>query len=265
MPAALVENALFGCAQAGACVSEQAGALEQAEGGILFLDEVGALPLSLQGRLLRVLQERSFRRPGSLETIPADIRVIAAASRPLPELVAQRLFREDLYYRLNVIHLAIPPLRLRREDIPLLAGYFIEQQCRLLDKRIDAVSPAVMHCLTEYAWPGNGRELENCLEYMVAMAETSVIGMDCLPVAVQETLSAQDKPGWQSEQQAARQFFTGGDIVPLAELERLALRHALTVFGDSSEAKRKAAAALGIGTATLYRKLKKLTERTAME
>ncbi len=255
IPDTLLESELFGYvggAFSGANSSGRMGKFELADHGVLFLDEITSMPLYLQVKLLRVLQERSFSRLGSNKTVTVDIRVIAAANESIPELIEQRMFREDLYYRLNVIPVDIPPLRQRKEDIPLLAAHFIERFCTLFNKPRVEFTPDLFHCLNAYSWPGNVREFENCIEFMVNMYDGKTLGAHCLPPKFREVAPA----GNETPELRQQQLFTGQEIVKLETLERIAIAHALQVFGESAEAKRKAAEALGISTATLYRKLK---------
>jgi formate hydrogenlyase transcriptional activator len=150
-------------------ISQKVGRLELADQGTLFLDEVGDIPVEIQPKLLRVLQEREFERLGSTHTRKVNIRLIAATNRDLEKMVANREFRSDLFYRLNVFPIRIPPLRDRREDIPLLVSYFVQKFSRQMQKRIDAIPVAVMKGLTAWEWPGNIRELENFIERAVIL------------------------------------------------------------------------------------------------
>jgi len=150
-------------------ISQKVGRLELADQGTLFLDEVGDIPVEIQPKLLRVLQEREFERLGSTHTRKVNIRLIAATNRDLEKMVANREFRSDLFYRLNVFPIRIPPLRDRREDIPLLVSYFVQKFARQMQKRIDAIPVAVMKGLTAWEWPGNIRELENFIERAVIL------------------------------------------------------------------------------------------------
>ncbi len=254
IPDALLENELFGYvsgAFTGASPSGRMGKFELADQGVLFLDEISSMPLYLQVKLLRVLQDRSFTRLGSNKNVNVDIRVIAATNVPLPDLISQRLFREDLYYRLNVIPLDIPPLRKRKEDIPTLATFFLDRYSRLFGKPGTGLSDELLERLVDYDWPGNVREFENCIEYMVNMHGEGRLSVECLPAKIKleygKPPAAKLKPAYIS---------TGGTIVPLAQLEHEAINAALKIYGTSSEGKRQAAVALGISTATLYRKLK---------
>src|SRR5438552_9306445 len=162
------------------------GLLEIAEKGTIFLDEIGEMSAVMQVKLLRVLQERKFRRVGGLEELQADIRVIAATNQDLSRLIADGRFREDLFYRINVIGIHLPPLRDRREDIPLLAEHFLVKYSEQMGKTVGAVSHEAMEVLQRYDWPGNIRELENTIERAVALEATPTILVDSLPRAVRD-------------------------------------------------------------------------------
>jgi len=172
LPETLLESELFGSvrgAYTGAWQSRP-GRFEQAQGGTIFLDEIGELPLELQAKLLRVLQEREVQRLGGTETIKLDVRVIAATNTDLPEQIDRGKFREDLYYRLNVVPLRMPPLRERAGDVPLLAGHFIDKICRAEGIPLKGLAPEAERRLCEYSWPGNVRQLENSIESAVALS-----------------------------------------------------------------------------------------------
>ena len=186
MPENLLESELFGHmrgAFTGADANKK-GLLEVAEKGTVFLDEIGEMSAVMQVKLLRVLQERRFRRVGGLEELTADIRVIAATNQDLQKAVAEGRFREDLFYRINVIPIALPPLRDRREDIPLLAEHFLAKYSEQMDKPITGVSREAMDLLLHHDWPGNIRELENALERAVALEATPTILPDSLPATI---------------------------------------------------------------------------------
>ena len=186
LPEALLESELFGHMR-GAFTSadtNKKGLLEVAERGTIFLDEIGEMSAVMQVKLLSVLQERRFRRVGGLEEIRADIRVIAATNQDLTRLVAEGRFREDLFYRINVIPIALPSLRDRREDIPLIADHFLTRYGEQMGKRISGISQAAMQLLVQYDWPGNIRELENVIERAVALESTPAILVDSLPPGI---------------------------------------------------------------------------------
>jgi two-component system response regulator PilR (NtrC family) len=186
VPEALLESELFGHMR-GAFTGAEAnkkGLIEVAEHGTIFLDEIGEMPAAMQVKLLRVLQERRFRRVGGLEELQADIRVIAATNQDLTRLVAEGRFREDLYYRINVIPISLPPLRERREDVPLLAEHFLAKYREQMGKAISGISGDAMELLMAYDWPGNIRELENVIERAVALELTPAILPESLPAGI---------------------------------------------------------------------------------
>lgn len=189
IPENLLESELFGHVK-GAFTDasgDKAGLFEQADGGTLFLDEIGEMPLSLQVKLLRVLQEEEIRRVGGSVSKKVDVRVISATSRNLEEDARAGRFREDLYFRLNVFTLLLPPLRERLDDLPLLVDYFLERFSARFDKNVSAVSPEVMQLFNGYVWPGNVRELENLLERGVILSEGGILSTGLLPVQLQGT------------------------------------------------------------------------------
>ncbi len=186
MPEALLESELFGHVRGaftGADTNKK-GLIEVAERGTIFLDEIGEMNAVMQVKLLRVLQERTFRRVGGTEEVKADIRVIAATNQDLERLVAEGRFREDLFYRINVIPIHLPPLRDRPEDIPLLAERFLARYAERMDKPVRSISREAMELLIAHAWPGNVRELENVIERAVALEQTPVVLPETLPVSV---------------------------------------------------------------------------------
>jgi DNA-binding NtrC family response regulator len=172
LPENLMEAELFGYVRGAftGAMQNRVGRFEQAQGGTLFLDEIGDLPLELQAKLLRVLQEREFQRLGSSETVAADVRVVAATNCDLLERVEQGRFREDLYYRLNVAPIPMPPLRQRRGDIPMLVHHFLSKICGMEKIPLKSITPAAIEGLREYSWPGNVRQLENAIEASVAFS-----------------------------------------------------------------------------------------------
>ena len=184
----LLESELFGHERGAftGAVAQKRGRLELAEGGTVFLDEIGDLALSLQAKLLRVLQEREFERVGGTRTIKLDIRLVAATNRDLKAAVGSGIFREDLYYRLNVVSIRVPPLRERREDISLLASYFTARSGEKVNRRVMGISPTARACLMRYDWPGNVRELENAIERAVVLGSSEAILPEDLPDAVAE-------------------------------------------------------------------------------
>jgi formate hydrogenlyase transcriptional activator len=169
IPTGLLESELFGHEKGAftGAIIQKVGRMELADQGTLFLDEVGDIPVEIQPKLLRALQEREFERLGSTHTRRVNIRLVAATNRDLEKMIADREFRSDLYYRLHVFPIRIPPLRERKEDIPLLVGYFVQKFAKQMQKKIETISPAVMKGLTAWEWPGNIRELENFIERAV--------------------------------------------------------------------------------------------------
>lgn len=195
IPEGLLESELFGHEKGAftGAMTARKGRFELAEGGTIFLDEIGDLPLTLQPKILRVLQEREFERVGGEKTVKVDVRLIAATSRNLEELVSEGKFREDIYYRLNVVPLFLPSLRERKEDVPLLVEYFMKKYNQENQKSV-TIGPEVLDLITKYDWPGNVRELENTIERMVVMARGKVVAANELPLNIRDyskkTLSA---------------------------------------------------------------------------
>jgi Nif-specific regulatory protein len=187
LPESLIESELFGHVKGAftGAVSDRKGRFELADGGTIFLDEIGEIPLSIQAKLLRVLQEREFERVGGNKTIKVNVRVIAATHRDLPVMVEKGLFREDLYYRLSVFPIFVPPLLKRKADIILLADYFMAKYAAENDKKVSKLSNEALDLLMRHRWPGNVRELENCIERAVLLADCEVIRPDVLPSSIQ--------------------------------------------------------------------------------
>ncbi len=186
LPTELIESELFGHEKGAftGAASRRKGKFEVADGGTLFLDEIGDMHLETQAKLLRVLQEQRFERLGGSETVAVDVRMISATNRDLPDEISRGRFREDLYYRLKVVDIFLPPLRDRREDIPMLVRHFLEQSNRRHEKAVTDVPPDAMRLLAAYAWPGNVRELMHAVERAVIFAEDAVLGEDLLPAEI---------------------------------------------------------------------------------
>jgi formate hydrogenlyase transcriptional activator len=186
IPAGLLDSELFGHERGAftGAIARRVGRFELAHRGTLLLDEIGDLPLDLQPKLLRVLEEQEFERIGGVQTIRSDVRVIAATNRPLEELVAQGQFRADLYYRLNVFPVDLPPLRERTEDIPSLVRHFVVHHARRLGRRIDTISPGVMDSLVRHPWPGNVRELQHVIQRAVILSRSGTLQLPALGVHV---------------------------------------------------------------------------------
>jgi DNA-binding NtrC family response regulator len=245
LPATLLEAELFGYEKGAFTGAQQRkpGRFELADGGTLFLDEIGDMPMEVQVKLLRVLQDGTFERLGGTRTLQVDVRVVAASNKDLTQEVEAQRFRLDLYYRLNVITLQLPPLRERREDIPLLVAHFLRKYAEQNRKEVTAVQQQTLQRLQAYDWPGNVRELENVIERAVVLAQGSTIGLAELPDHLQATELVPP-----SDDQ-----LTLPTNATLADIERAAIVHALQLSGGNRQA---AARTLNIGVATLYRKLK---------
>jgi two-component system response regulator PilR (NtrC family) len=196
MPADLLESNLFGHVKGAftGAVSNKKGLFELADGGSIFFDEIGNVPLETQAKLLRVIQEKEFMRLGGVETLTADVRIIAATNADLEAEVEAAHFREDLFYRLNVISINLPALRKRSEDIPLLAQHFLERFAEENEKSIREISPQAMEMLLDYHWPGNVRELENAIERAVVLSAGEVIDVELLPRSVRQPTSTTFAP-----------------------------------------------------------------------
>jgi len=191
IPTGLLESELFGHEKGAftGAIAQRIGRFELAKHGTIFLDEIGDIPLELQPKLLRVLQEREFERLGSTKTLHSDARLIAATNANLAERVAEKKFRSDLYYRLNVFPISIPPLRERKEDIPLLARHFLEKYARRMNRRVDSIPAVAMDAMSEYQWPGNVRELENFIERSVILSPASELQPPLAELAQQRNFS----------------------------------------------------------------------------
>ncbi|WP_147820671.1 sigma-54 interaction domain-containing protein [Salidesulfovibrio onnuriiensis] len=256
LPDNLLESELFGYTKGaftGANPKGKIGKFELADGGVIFLDEIGTLPLYLQVKLLRVLQERQFCRLGSNRLIHVDIRVIAATNDNLSDLIDQGHFREDLFYRLNVIPLETPPLRNRPEDMEVLGDYFLHKYCERFGKRPAPMDDAVLDAFKVYNWPGNVREFENAIEYMVNMMPD---GGPLHPGLLPRKLLGSLGHGAPASAPVAANGEESLPLLPLKVLERRAIVAALQHFGSDTKGKKLAAESLQIGIATLYRKIK---------
>jgi formate hydrogenlyase transcriptional activator len=194
IPAELLESEMFGHERGAftGAVTRRLGRFEAADRGTLFLDEIGDMPFELQAKLLRVLEEQEFERLGSAQTRQVDVRVVAATNQNLTKLVADKRFRIDLYYRLNVFPILIPPLRQRPQDIPLLAAYFVKKFTQRMNKPVPKIPPEAMEALVRYPWPGNVRELQNIVERAVILTDGSVLQLSELPTAHPEPVTLQD-------------------------------------------------------------------------
>ena len=252
VPAGLLESELFGHVR-GAFTDarvDRKGLFVQAEGGTLFLDEIGEMPLEMQAKVLRALEARTVRPVGGHQEVPFDVRLVTATHRDLVASVEEGTFREDLYYRINVVEVAMPPLRARGTDVLLLAQTFLEQFARQHGKAVKRIASPVAERLLAYAWPGNIRELRNVIERAVTLARFDEIIVDDLPAQVREyrathVLVAAHDPS---------------ELVSLAEVERRYVERVMEAVGGN---KRQAAQVLGLDRATLYRKLERWSPRKA--
>jgi formate hydrogenlyase transcriptional activator len=241
IPFDLLESELFGHEKGAftGAIAQKIGRFERADKGTLFLDEVGDIPPALQPKLLRVLQEQEFERLGSTRTHQVDVRLVAATNRNLAEMVKRNEFRSDLYYRLNVFPITLPPLRARREDIPALVEHFVENYARRMGKQIDQISAGTMAELTSYAWPGNIRELQNFIERSVIVSSGNVLQAPFATLRADVTSETQD-------------------AVTLEDAERNHIRKILEETRWVVSGPNGAAARLGIKRSTLYFRMQKL-------
>ncbi len=236
----ILESELFGHEKGAftGAVERQLGRFEVADSGTLFLDEIGDLPLPVQVKFLRVLEEKSFERVGSSKPINVDVRILAATNRDLTQLVKEGKFRDDLFYRLNVLSLFLPPLRKRKEDIGILVESFIKKYSRELKKNIQNLEPHFLECLNQYDWPGNVRELENAVERAIVLAKTEMLRIQDLPIDVKQKEVSRDE---KTE-----------PLLQVKEKETI-----VKVLQEEMGNKQKAAEKLGMGRTTLWRKLRK--------
>ncbi len=246
LPEALFESEFFGHergAFTGAAAMKR-GLIEAADGSTLFLDEVGELPASAQVKLLHLLEQGRYRRVGSTRDRAADVRIIAATNRNLAQEVQQQRFRADLFYRLNVISLHVPPLRERREDIPVLVAHFLALYRTRFNRPALALTPAAQQCLADYDWPGNVRELRNTLERAAALSNSDTLAVEQLLLPIVAPPRAHASVATQSAMNAP------------STLDALERQHILHVLADAGHNRERAAAILGISARTLYRKLR---------
>lgn len=247
IPEALLESEFFGHEKGAftGAAKTKLGKFELAHGGTIFLDEIGDMDLALQAKLLRVLQEKEIERIGGTETIKVDVRVVAATNRDLKEMVRKGEFRQDLYYRLNVVELYIPPLRERKEDLELLLSHYIAKFERKLGKKISGISQRALRELAAYDWPGNVREMENVLE-------RAIVSMDKY-----ENVITHLHIGQLAEKIRKFDFVDPGAIESIEDMERRMIKKALDEFGITLQGKRQAASTLKISLGTLYNKMKR--------
>ena len=246
MPEALLESELFGHTRGAFTDAREArmGLFAEARGGTLFLDEIGDMPMTLQPKILRALQERRVRPVGSNVETAIDVRIVSATNRDLEEAIEEKRFREDLYFRLNVIQIGLPPLRSRAGDVLPLAQHFLEAFAKRAGKAVTGIAQGAAERLATYAWPGNVRELQNCMERAVTLARFEDIIVEDLPEKIRDyrpshVIVASDDPA---------------ELVPMEEVERRYVRRVLEALGGNKAA---AARVLGIERKTLYRKLER--------
>jgi len=247
LPEGLIESELFGHEKGAftGAIQQRKGRFELADNGTMFLDEISEIPPATQVKLLRVLQEGEFERVGGAQTLKTDVRVIAATNEDLEAAVAEGRFRKDLYYRLNVIHLHIPPLRDRQEDIPLLALHFLDKFCMENNRAPMGITPEAMAALKSHYWPGNIRELQNVVERAVALCQGNMVELEDLPDEVRRYSPEDDQI-----------------IIPVgASMEEIERRAILKTLKKTQGDKELTARLLGIGLATLYRRLKDMETR----
>jgi two-component system response regulator HydG len=263
LPETLLESELFGYERGAftGAAGRKEGRFELADGGTLFLDEIADLSLVTQPKILRVLQEGDFERLGGTRTLHVDVRIVAATNQDLASLVRERRFREDLYYRLNVITLIAPPLRDRREDIPYLAQHFLRIYAAKNNRALEGLSEDAIRCLEAHAWPGNVRELENVIERAVILARGPVIDVKDLPETIAKNLSILVVRPAPTEEDGET-YLRVRVGTPLAEVEQRLLDETLRLTGNN---KAEAARLLGIDPKTVFRKLKREAEEAAGE
>ncbi len=268
LPETLLESELFGHVRGSftGAIRDKQGRFEVADGGTVLLDEIDAFTPALQVKLLRVIQERLYERVGDTRTMRVDVRIIAATNRKLPELVTQGKFREDLYYRLNVIAMRLPPLRDRKSDLPLLIQHFIDRASRAMGKTVAGVTEETQRVLISYGWPGNIRELENVMERAVILAKRPKLDVEDLPDELRfqsdgTSMAVADQEEEAQTEEAAEQTTTLlKDALKMPERELI-----LKVLAEVRWSRSEAAKRLGIHRSTLYHKIRKLGIQTSAQ
>jgi len=240
----ILEDELFGHVKGAftGAQTEREGRFEHADGGTLFMDEIGDMPGVMQAKLLRVLENGEVVRMGSNEPIEVDVRLISATNRKLEEMVAEKQFREDLFFRIKGVTLSLPPLRERREDIPLLMHYFLQEFAEKYKKELEGITPAAQQMLVSYGWPGNVRQLRTAVENMVVLAPGKMMGVESLPAEIQPAAGAEHISG-----------ITNLVGISIEEAEKELIRNTLKMVDGNRE---QAARILRIGERTLYRKIR---------
>jgi transcriptional regulator with PAS, ATPase and Fis domain len=244
IPETLLESELFGYEKGAftGAVTNKPGRFEIAQEGTIFLDEIGEMTLHLQAKLLGVIQDKAFERVGGVKTIKVDIRIISATNQDLQSAIQSSNFRSDLFYRLNVVPIYIPPLRERKEDLIPLVDYFLKKFSAKYQKRIANISPEVMASFSNYNWPGNIRELENVLERMILMSETPTLGLDHLPGEIRGAMSTISTPTLKEKVDTISQMTEKQMIID--------------ALNKTNQNRTKAAKLLGISRRTLQNKIK---------
>jgi len=251
IPEALLESELFGHVRGAftGAIKDKSGKFEAANHGTIFLDEIGTLPLHLQAKLLRVLQEHEVEKVGSNKTVKLHVRVISATNVDLENMVKRGAFREDLFYRLNVIPLHLPPLRERQQDIMYLTAFFLEKQSRLMGRAPCTISKQALEVLEQYSWPGNVRELENLIERMIVLTDATVITLDDIPAKI---------VGGKPNREACCVTMPSGGVDLVATITRIEQSLISEALESAGGVKAKAAALLGLNRTTLVEKIKRL-------
>ena len=253
MPANLLESELFGHVKGAFTDAKQSrrGLFVEATGGTLFLDEIGEMPVEMQAKLLRVLQDRRVRPVGGNQEIPFDTRIVSATNRDIESRIQDGRFREDLFYRINVVRVHVPPLRGRGRDVLLLAQKFVDRQAKLQGRSVQGISSQAAQKLLDYEWPGNVRELENCIERAVTLTQFENITVDDLPDKIRDY-------------QATHLIIGSDDPEELPTLEEVELRYIRRVLRAVGGNKTKAARIIGVDRRTLYRRLERIEEKEPM-
>lgn len=249
LPESLLESELFGHVK-GAFTdanTDRVGLFLQANGGTLFLDEIGEMPIEIQPKLLRALEQKTVRPVGGKSEQPFDVHLITATNRDLEAAIEKKTFREDLYYRINVLELTVPPLRSRGTDVLLIANYFLQQFADSMDKNVEGFDDEVLHQFLQYDWPGNVRELRNIVQRSIVLTQQATINSDVLPAKI-------------SNYQSKQLVIDEGDNQPLASLEVIERRYIRYVLERTGGNKTEAAKVLGLDRKTLYRRLKEKDE-----
>jgi len=255
VPSGLLESELFGHEKGAftSAVTQKVGRIELADKGTLFLDEIGELPLELQPKLLRVLQDREFERLGGVHTLRVDVRIIAATNRDLQQDLFDKRFREDLFYRLNVFPIELPPLRQRRDDIPMLVQYFMRKHAARMGKAIEIIPDETMHILRHWNWPGNIRELENMIERMVILSKGIVLAAPPAELSVPQELVQDDLSDMEREHIIRVLRDTNGVLSGIdgaasrLGLKRTTLQSMLKRFGIEAQEYRRVTGTFGRG------------------